>query len=63
MVVVGDSDFKGEVKSPSGNIDVLHVGTSFSSPNITDGMGPANGTMPESPAGKLKEEEMKESEE
>ena len=63
MVVVGDSDFKGEVKSPSGNIDVLHVGTSFSSPNITDGMGPANGTMPESPAGKLEEEEMKESEE
>lgn len=63
MVVVGDSDFKGEVKSPSGNIDVLHVGTSFSSPNITDGMGPANGTRPESPAGKLKEEEMKESEE
>lgn len=63
MVVVGDSDFKGEVKSPSGNIDVLHVGTSFSSPNIKDGMGPANGTMPESPAGKLKEEEMKESEE
>ncbi len=63
MVVVGDSDFKGEVKSPSGNIDVLHVGTSFSSPNIKDGMGPANGTRPESPAGKLKEEEMKESEE
>ena len=63
MVVVGDSDFKGEVKSPSGNIDVLHVGTSFSSPNISDGMGPANGTRPESPAGKLKEEEMKESEE
>ncbi|MCI6120129.1 MAG: hypothetical protein MR717_12780 [Prevotella sp.] len=57
IVVVGDSDFKGEIKSPSGNIDVLSVGTSFSSPNISDGMGPANGTQPEKPKGELKEEE------
>ncbi len=57
IVVVGDSDFKGEIKSPSGNIDVLSVGTSFSSPSISDGMGPANGTQPEKPKGELKEEE------
>lgn len=57
VVVVGDSDFKGAIKSPSGDIAVLTVGTSFSSPSISDGMGPANGTQPEKPKGLLKEEE------
>ena len=34
-----DTEVKGEVKAPKGNIDQMKVNQSFKSPNITDGMG------------------------
>jgi len=34
-----DTEVKGEVKAPKGNIDQIKVNQSFKSPNITDGMG------------------------
>ena len=55
----GKADIKGETKAPVGKFDNLEAGSSFKSPNISDGMGAGGGGSAEKPEAKLKEEEVK----
>lgn len=55
----GKADIKGETKAPVGKFDNLEAGSSFKSPNISDGMGAGGGGAAEKPEAKLKEEEVK----
>ena len=60
--IKGKADIKGETTAPSGNFKALEAGSSFKSPNISDGMAaPAAGSAGK-PSAKLQEEEAKKSE-
>lgn len=60
--IKGKADIKGETTAPSGNFKALEAGSSFKSPNISDGMAaPAAGSAG-TPSAKLQEEEAKKSE-
>ena len=60
--IKGKADIKGETTAPSGNFKALEAGSSFKSPNISDGMAaPADGSTG-TPSAKLQEEEAKKSE-
>lgn len=60
--IKGKADIKGETTAPSGNFKSLEAGSSFKSPNISDGMAaPAAGSAGK-PSAKLQEEEAKKSE-
>ena len=60
--IKGKADIKGETTAPSGNFKTLEAGSSFKSPNISDGMAaPAAGSAG-TPSAKLQEEEAKKSE-
>ena len=57
--IKGKADIKGETTAPSGNFKALEAGSSFKSPNISDGMAaPAAGSAGK-PSAKLQEEEAK----
>lgn len=57
--IAGKADIKGETTAPSGSFKSLEAGSSFKSPNISDGMGAPSSSTPGKPSAKLKEEEVK----
>ena len=57
--IAGKADIKGETTAPSGSFKSLEAGSSFKSPNISDGMGAPSSSSPGKPSAKLKEEEVK----